>query len=290
MPTGKPLYPWDMNPTALTLTLALAASGALAAAPARPVLVVCSPGSPGTTAEAQPAMDAFAAAVGAKAGLPSLSAVYDESEAGGVERLTGKESALALVSLPFYLKHEQDLALRARLQAVPEGRAEMERWSLVAKKGRVTTPAALAGFKVVSTAAFAPAFVRGPALGGWGPLPASARIVQSGAVLSSLRRAAAGEPVAVLLDGAQGAALASLPFASDLEVVARSAPLPAGVLATVDARLPAKEWKAIEAALRALPEDAAGARALAAMQTTRFAPVDEKALAGARKTYAEAGK
>jgi len=270
--------------------LGLAATCALAAAPERHVLVVCSPGSPGTTAEAQPTMDAFAAAVGAKAGMRSLAAVYDESEGGGIERLRAKEAAMALVSLPFYLEHEQDLALRARLQAVPEGRAETERWSLVAKKGRVATPAALEGFTIASTAAFAPAFVRGPALGGWGPLPAGVRIVRSGAVLSALRRAAAGEPVAVLLDGAQGAALASLPFASDLEVVARSAPLPAGVVATVGRRLPARTWKAVEAALQALPTDAAGARALEAMQTARFMPVDEKALVGARKAYAEAAR
>ncbi len=271
-------------------TLGLAASSALAASPGGPVLVVCSPGSPGTTAEAQPTMDAFSAALAAKAGVPALAAVYDEAEASGVARLRAKGAALALVSLPFYLKHEKELALRARLQAVPKGRPEMERWALVAKKGRVTRPAELDGFTVASMAGFAPAFVRGPALGSFGPLPAGMRITQSGAVLSALRRAAAGEPVAVLLDGAQEAALASLPFASELEVVTRSPPLPAGVVAAVDARLPARSWQAIEAALQALHSDAAGAAALDALQMTRFAALDEKALAGARKAYAVAAR
>jgi hypothetical protein len=270
--------------------LGLAASAALAAAPKRHVLVVCSPGSPGTTAEAQPTMDAFAAALGAKAGLPSLAAVYDETEDSGVARLRAKDAAVALVSLPFYLKHERELALRARLQAVPKERAGMERWTLVAKKGRVATPAALDGLTVASIAGFAPAFVRGPALGSWGPLPASVRIVQSAAVLSALRRAAAGEPVAVLLDGTQEAALASLPFASQLEVVTRSPPLPAVVVAAVDARLPPSSWSAIEAALQALPSDPAGAAALDAIQTARFTAIDEPALAGARKAYAEAAR
>jgi hypothetical protein len=132
--------------------------------------------------------------------------------------------------------------------------------------------------------------VRGPALGGYGPLPASVRVVQSGRVLSSLRRAAAGEPVAVLLDGAQEAALAALPFASELEAVTRSPPLPAGVVAAVDAHLAPKPWSAVEAALRALSSDARGAEALDAMATARFAPVDEGALAGARKAYAEAAR
>jgi hypothetical protein len=273
------------------LALALA-SGAHAAAPGRHVLVVCSPGSPGTTAEAQPTMDAFAAALSAKAGLPAgaLGAVYDEAEDAGVARLREKDAALSLVSLPFYLKHEKELALHARLQAEPKGRPAAERWALVAKKGRVSSPAALEGFTLASVAGFAPAFVRGPALGGWGRLPDGVRIVQSGAVLSSLRRAAAGQPMAVLLDGAQETALSSLPFASELEVVARSPPLPNGVVATVGARLSAKGWSAIETALRTLPSESGGATAMDAIQVTRFAPIDEKALAAARKAYAEASR
>ena len=267
----------------------LAASAALAAAPPKPLLVVCSPGSPGTSAEAQATMDLFAEALSARAGVP-LAAVYEESEEAGVERLRAKDAAAALVSLPFYLKHERDLALRAHLQAVAKGRPDLERWALLAKKGRVATPAALDGFTLVSSAAFAPAFLRGPALGGYGPLPASVRVVQSGSVLSSLRRAAAGEPVAVLVDGAQGAALSSLPFASELEAVTRSPPLPAGVVAAVDARLAPKAWSAVEAALLALPSDARGASALDALRTARFTPVDEGALAAARKAYAEAAR
>ncbi len=268
------------------LSVLLASPPALAA-PAKHVLVVCSPGSPGTTAEAQPAMDAFAAAVSSRAGLP-LAAVYEPSEEAGVSRLRGKDADAAMVSLPFFLKHERDLGLRPRLQAVQKGRPALERWALVLKKGRAASPASLAGFTVLSSAGFAPGFVRGPALGGWGPLPASVRVVQSGAVLSALRRAAAGEPVAVLLDGAQEAALASLPFAADLEVAARSAPLPAGVLAVVGARLPSRSAAAVESAVRGLPSDPAGQEALAGMQMTGFEPLDEKALAGARKAYAGA--
>jgi len=276
---------------AALVALALAAPAALAAPPTeRHLLVVCAPGSPGTTAEAQPTMDAFAAALAARAGLPAtaLGAIYDEAEASGVARLRAKDAALALVSLPFYLKHEHELALRARLQAVPKGRPAAERWALVAAKGRVPSPSALEGFTVASTAGFAPAFVRGPVLGSWGRLPASARIVQSGAVLSALRRAAAGEKVAVLLDGAQEAALASLPFASQLEVVTRSPPLPGGVIAVVEARLPPRSWSAVETALQALPSDPAGAAALDAIQMTRFTALDEQALSRARKAYAEA--
>ncbi len=270
-----------------------AAAVAFAAPPVdRATMVFCAPGSPGTTEEAQGAMDAFASAVAQRAAQPAgaLAATYAATEDAGVARLRAPDAAIALVSLPFFLKHEKALALHAELSPVMQGGAATERWSLVAKKGRVASPAALDGFAILSAAGFAPAFVRGPVLGGWGKLPASVKIEQSSAVLSALRRAASDEPVAVLLDGAQEAAFASLPFASDLEVVARSPALPAGVVAVVGRRVPAARWQKIAAALQALPSEPAGAEALAGIRMARFVPLDAKALAAARAAYAEASR
>ncbi len=259
-------------------------------ASAAPTIVFCSPGAPGTTAEAQPTMDAFAAAVAARAALPRMAAVYEDAEDAGVARLREKDAALAVVSLPFFLKHERELALRARLQPVPKGREATERWTLVARKGAVRSAAALDGYTVVSSAGFAPAFVRGPAVGTWGPLPASVRVQTSTAVLSALRRAAAGEKIAVLLDGAQGAAVSSLPFAAELDVLTRSVPLPAGIVAAIDAHVPPQSLAALETALAALPREPSGVAALDAIQTARFVPLDEKALAAARKAYDEGSR
>lgn len=276
---------------AAALGASLSMSGALADAP-RATMVFCAPGSPGTTEEAQGAMDALASAAAAKAGLPAgaLGATYVPSEDAGVARLRAPDAAVAFVSLPFFLKHEKALALRADLQAVVQGGSGTERWSLVAKKGRVPGPGALDGFTILSSAGFAPAFVRGTALGAWGKLPASVKIAPSTAVLSALRRAGAGEPVAVLLDGAQTEALSGLPFASDLEVVARSPELPAGVVAAVDRRLPAARWSKLAAALRELAGDPGGAEALAGIRMSRFVPLDAKALAAARSAYAGASR
>jgi hypothetical protein len=237
-------------------------------------------------------MDAFAAAVAARAGLPAagLGATYAPGEEAGVARLRTPDASVAFVSLPFFLKHEKDLALGAELQPVLLGGERTERWSLVARKGRVAGPAALDGFTILSTAGFSPGFVRGTALAGWGRLPPTVSIAQSAAVLSALRRAAAGEPVAVLLDGAQGAALPTLPFAAELEVVARSPELPAGVVATVGRRLPPARWGKVAAALRDLAADPAGAEALAGIRMARFVPLDGAALAAARKAHAEASR
>jgi hypothetical protein len=239
-------------------------------------LVVTSPGSPGTTGEAQPRMDAFAKALSARARTP-IAAVYDPSDAGGVKRI--ESAAIAIVSLPFFLEHEKQLGLHARLQLVQKGRPALERWALVAQKGRIKSAAGLAGFTIVSNAAYAPGFVR-VATAGLGRLPANIKLEQSTAVLTALRKAAAGQPIAVLLDGTQEAALSSLPFAVQLEVITRSPAMPAGLVVTIDSRL--QNWSAIEKALVNLRSDPAGAAALDGIQLERFAPLDDHALATAR--------
>ena len=268
----------------LVLVLVLVLPGlTIHAAPAEQTLVVCSPGSPGSTDEAQPRMDAFAAAVSAKAST-SLAAVYEPTENGGVTRL--KAAGVGLVSLPFFLAHEEELGLHARLQAVSKERPALERWAVVAQKGRVKAVDGLAGFTVVSNVAYAPAFVRGVILGGFGALPADAKLKQSTAVLSSLRKAADGDAIAVVLDGPGETSLASLPFATKLEVVTHSPPAPVGLVVTIDARIPAKTWSAIERALLGL----ASSEALGGIQIDRFAPLDEKALDAARKAFADASR
>jgi hypothetical protein len=249
---------------------------AIAAPPEKLLLVVCSPGSPGSTQEAQPRMDAFANAVSAKTGT-AISAVYEPTEEGGAKQIAS--AGLAIVSLPFFLAHEHDLGLHARLIAVQEGRPALESWTLVAQKGRVAKAEQLAGFTIVSSAGFAPAFVRGAV----GALPQGVKIEQTNAVLSALRRAANGEAVAVLLDGPQAAKLGSLPFAAKLGVVAKTPAWPAGLVATVDAKVPEKTWITIEKALVGLAANKASAPALAAIQMSKFAPLDEKSLESARQ-------
>lgn len=278
-------------PTPALRALALAALGALGAQllatharaePASPVAVIaCAPGFPGTTADAQPSMDALAASLARGAGWPagSVAGSYLPDEQEGLARLARPDAGVALVPAPFFAKHAAALKLTPRLAAVPAGAAgAAEVWALVAAKGRLASPASLAGFTLASTAGYAPGFVRA-ALDGWGPLPPDVKIVFSAQVLSGLRRAAAGEPVAVLLDATQAASLSSLPFASSLEVVARSAPIPGALVVTVGARLTAPRWRALEQAFLELPRTPDGAAVLAGLQRSAFAPLDASARA-----------
>jgi hypothetical protein len=258
-----------------------------AAQAAAMTLVVCAPGYPGSTAEAQPAMDGFAAAIAAGAGWKpgELRAVYFETEKPGVDRLAAPDAVAALVALPFWLQHRSALRLTPHLQAVEEGGEAAEPWTLVAAAGRVSGPQSLAGFEVVSIGGYAPRFVRGPVLGPWGALPADVRIVSSINVLSALRRASLEDKVAVLLDSASSVALPTLPFASKLQVVTRSAPLPVAVLSVVGDRLPAARLKGLLKSLTAMDATPAGKQALAGVRLTRFVAADQPALARAQELF-----
>lgn len=273
--------------SALALAAVTGHAAPPAAAPPAYTLVVCSPGSPGSTDEARPRMDAFAAALSARAGT-RIAATYEPSADACVAQLGA--TALGLVSLPFFLAHERELGLVPRLQVVAKGRPALERWALVGPRGRISGPGALAGYTIVSTAAYAPAFIRGVVLGGFGAIPGNVKLEQSNAVLSALRRAASGEPVAVVLDGTQLASLASLPFASQLQVIAQSPPVPAGLVVTVDARVPAGTWSGIERALVQLSSERATTPVLGAIEVARFEPVDSGALGQARRAFAGASR
>jgi hypothetical protein len=219
-------------------------------AAAASTLVFCAPGYPGGAGDAQPYVDQFAAAAVAAAGWPtgSLSAVYDPTEQGGLAKLGTADAVLAFVPYPFFVEHSSQLHLTPLAQADVEGVGTREKWTLVAKNGRVTGAASLTGYTIVSVAGYAPEFVRHSALSAW-EVPASVKIEPVGQILSALRRVAAGEQIVALLDQTQATAMPTLPFASDLKVVLQSPDLPVAIVAVVNNRVPAARAKTFQAGL-----------------------------------------
>jgi len=236
-------------------------------------LVFCAPYYPGGTGDAQPYLDQFAQAAAAAAGWPagSLAAVYDPTEAGGIAKLASPDAALAFVPYPFFVEHATRLHLAPLVQADTADTGSRQRWTLVAKRGRGSAATALAGFTLVSTAGYAPRFIAHDALQAW-PLPHDVRIEPTGQVLSALRRAAAGEPVVVLLDQTQAAALASLPFAGELQAVAQSPELPVAVLAAVGTRVGAARAGSLRSGLLGMAHDPDNAALLASLRLRGFVP------------------
>lgn len=214
------------------------------------ILVFCAPGYPGGAGDAQPLLDQFASALVTASGWPagSLAAVYDPTEEGGVAKLSSADAALAFVPYPFFVEHAAQLHLTPLVQADVADTGPQQRWTLVAKSGRVTSPKSMAGYTILSVAGYAPDFVRHSALESW-VLPPDVKIEATGQILSALRRVAAGEPVAALLDQNQAAALPSLPFATELEAVMRSPELPVAIIAVVGSRVSAGRARSLQAGL-----------------------------------------
>ncbi len=270
------------------MAVAPAAANAATAATGPRTLVVCAPGYPGTTEEAQPTMDAFARAAEGAAGWPSgsLHAVYDETLEGGRARLKSADAVLAIVTLPFLLQEGAGLGLDPRFQVIEES-GDSETWSLVAHRGAVKSPAALDGWEIASPAGYAPVFVRA-VLSGWGRLPDNVRITFAPALLSGLKRAASGAHLALLLDSAAAASLPTLPFAGDLEIVTRSPRMPGSLFCLVSKRLGARDSGAMLKGIERLEKTPAGSEALKNMSLARFGPVDRKSYDAVRTAYSGA--
>jgi len=239
-------------------------------------LVACAPGYPGTTEQAQPTMDDLAERLTQLAGWnpERLSAIYFPDLNGGLERLASDSAAVAMVPLPFWLRYREELGLEPLVEALPTS-GETETWSLVAVKGALGKSDSLDGWEVVGAPGYAPEFVRRVALAGRGELGEKVSVRFTSRVISSLRKAAAGEKIAVLLDQAQVAALPSLPFGDSLEVVSRSDPMPASVVCTVSGRLAPDAAKRLADSLIALSQDDAGSELLEALRMRRFAEIGE---------------
>src|SRR6202166_4430226 len=211
-------------------------------------LVFCAPGYPGGAGDAQPLIDQFAHDAVTVSGWPagSLVAVYDPSEESGLAKLRSPDAGLAFVPYPFFVKHAAELHLTPLLQADVADIGPQQRWTLVAKSGRVPDPKSMAGYTILSVAGYAPDFVRHFALEGW-TLPPDVKIEATGQILGALRKVAAGEPVVALLDQTQASALASLPFAAQLKAVTQSPELPVAIVAVVESRVTAARARALQA-------------------------------------------
>jgi len=234
-------------------------------------LVFCAPGYPGAAGDAQPFVDQFANAGAATAGWAagSLTAVYDPTEEGGLRKLGGADAVLAFVPYAFFVQHGKELHLAPLAQADVTGVGIVERWTLVAKAGTAAQASELAGYTLLSSAGYAPDFVRRSALASFA-LPPDVKIESNGQMLAALRRIVAGERVVALLDQTQATALPTLPFAAQLRSVTQSAALPVALIAVVDARLPAPRAKSLQAALLKMGKTPADADTLAQLKLRGF--------------------
>jgi ABC-type phosphate/phosphonate transport system substrate-binding protein len=86
----------------------------------------------------------------------------------------------------------------------------------------------------------------------------------------------AGENLVVLLDREQTASLASLPFAKEVEIVARSKVLPSSILCLVSGRLAKDDAARVEHALLEMHQNPGGVATLKEMRLKRFVQYEKR--------------
>ncbi|MDH3627942.1 MAG: phosphate/phosphite/phosphonate ABC transporter substrate-binding protein [Acidobacteriota bacterium] len=243
-------------------------------------ILAIAPGYPGNTEQAQPSMDALARSTEGVADLDDgdVTFTYYEQLDSGLARLKAGDVAAVLVPLPFFFQFADELALTPVLEAIQEN-GENDSWSLVALKDRISDPASLSGWIVAGKPGYSPEFVRQVALADWGAPPEDVEIQFSERILRDIRKAAAGESVAILLDQFQTASLANLSMARDLEVVTTSIEMPASIFCWVGEGAPSGTRELLESALQRMHSTDDGKEALGGAQLVRFQPLDDRELA-----------
>ncbi len=231
--------------------------------------LLCFPGGPGSTADAQPVVDAFLKALAGQAGWGSASGTYTndlaqcQSGAGGA----------GVVVLPLDLYLQQHTAWRLTPVATLTNKETASRYHVVTKKG--TTLDALKGKPVSTAIPASDAFLS--RVGFDGKLDVSKDIALSRVrtALKALKDLDKGVVSAVLLDDVQQKALAGLPFAASLETVLSGAALPGAIVASVGA------VQGLGPALTGLCSKAT--KVCDDMRITGFQPIDAAALAALGK-------
>lgn len=248
-------------------------------------IVICYPGAPGTTEQAEKVMAAFSRTLEQVSGLPGgkVRCVFYPEAKPALEFIEKERPVLGIFSLPFYLRYKSDLALVPVLQVVRQEKAT-QTFHVIAKKGRYGDLDSLKGKRLVSNHLFDPAFLDRVVLEGRkvGPFQTE----QTRKPLRAIRKAARGEEDAVLVDSKQWTKLQDVAsLKGQLEEVHRSRPLPTEpVVAIGDAGAHGDRAK-IEAGLRKMHEAEAGRQVFAEFQMDRFQEPDEKAYADAVALY-----
>lgn len=260
--------------------LAAAKDGAVA-------LAIVNPGGPDAGAEGSKLAAELAAHLAASAGIApaKLRAAYFNQTASALTYLKKHKEAFVLGGLGVFLGQRKALKLVPLARLVGKTGGD-EEFSVVVRKGRYASLQELRGKTLLgSVLADDARYVDRFAFGG--KLEASKwfRCMPSERPLSALRKLAADEVDAVLLNRVQLEALRPMPLFEKLQVLHSSGPVPTvGLMMTATPRTRALRDKVVQAVSKLCGAE----KAAPVCQTygiTGFEPMSEDALAEAIKTY-----
>jgi hypothetical protein len=206
------------------------ATAAIVAAPAlagEKEMLLCLPGFPGTSSQAQPYVDRMLRHLEGELGWPadSMSGLYVPGEAEGAERLAQSSAGIALVGPSLFAAHHSQLKMKVIAKVEVSGQGS-KTYSVVAAKDGPASVAELAGKKVSGAVVHDPRFAANVLLGGQ-VAPDAVTFVEESRPLRSLRGVARGKVDAAIVDGAVLHHMGELDFADELKVIHTAEPVPA---------------------------------------------------------------
>lgn len=286
MPRMRPRFRLICAFLALTvLSLAAGVEPRAAAAEKGRDILFWAPYAAGSAEQAAATMEAFARYVEAGAGWPAGSAAagYVNSVEEGRQAIEAAPPGFLIVPVPIFLRYHGAFRWQP-LRFVVTDSGDAQRYSVFGPPG--SSLASLAGAPLEGETAYEPAFVAGVVFGK-GADEIKLQLRATTRTLSAVRRAAKGEPVAVLLDEEQRKALATLPQGTTLQMLAESAWMPAGILVAGPATAPA-DVTALLKALDKAARDPAAEELLKTMKIRRFEKVQADLLASLERKFSAA--
>jgi|LSQX01.1.fsa_nt_gb ABC-type phosphate/phosphonate transport system substrate-binding protein len=209
----------------LAVAVLLAAALPLGAFPQK--MMMCLPGFPGTTSQAQPLVDQLLRFLEADLSLEaqSISGVYLSDDAEASEKLPVLKPGLAVVGPSVYARFSGPLKMKVIAKVEASGRGSDTYYVLVRKDGPASL-SALSGQSVAVTGISDSQYVYNVMLDR--KLPAnSLNLSTPKRPMKALRDLHQGALQAVVIDQAIHDSLRELPFADDLHVIHTSKPVPA---------------------------------------------------------------
>ena len=253
-------------------------------------IVVCHPGSPGTTEQAKKTMQAFARCIEIDGGLPegTIRCVFFPEAEQALDYIRKENPPLGIVSLSFYLRYREKLQLDPFLQVVRRGKST-QTFHILAKKGRHPNLESLEGVKIVSNHLFDPAFLHRVILGGKGKH--ALQVEETRKPLRAIRKTAREGEAAVLLDDEQLETLGKMKgLLDELEEIFRSEKLPTEPVVAMGPERKDPSIAKARAALERLSETKRGAEICAEFRIDRLVAPDPKAFAEAVRLYGQEAK
>jgi ABC-type phosphate/phosphonate transport system substrate-binding protein len=247
-------------------------------------LLLCLPGFPGTTAQAQPYVDKVMRYLEGKLGWEagSMKGVYLPDGSEGAARLASDKPGLALIGPSVYASLHKKHGMKVVARVEVNGRGE-DTYSVVTATNGPSTLAELAGKTIVGAVLSDPRYVANVLLDAKLE-EGNLKLAQENKPLSALRSVARGKADAAIVDQSVIDHMKELDFASSLRVIYTSPAVsaPAVVVMGTDA----KQAKAVADVLLGMCDRPDGKELCQTLTISSIKPATDADYAGLLKRYA----